>query len=214
MITEVIYWDDSTNSLVAPLFDFATQSTILTLRHTKLATQDIDSDGFLEIPVSVEMPGSSVVDNDNVLLAAAAAANSADGTDNVPSKSLYYTKWVKFRDDKLRSVKYSVIDEKSGYILTIPSSWVGRLTVLGNDGQWDYYRWENGEQKVGDLLFSISYYDKNDEQAKAKHMDTKLLTSYASTVYVYTISEAGYDFGIKDETLKENFNTTALGGKK
>lgn len=214
MITEVIYWDDSTNSLVAPLFDFATQSTILTLRHNKIATQDIDSDGFLEIPVSVEMPGSSVVDNDNALLAAAAAANSTSGADNVPSKSLYYTKWVKFRDDKLRSVKYSVIDEKSGYILTIPSSWVGRLTVLGNDGQWDYYRWENGEQKVGDLLFSISYYDKNDEQAKAKHTDTKLLTSYASTVYVYTISEAGYDFGIKDETLKENFNTTALGGKK
>ena len=209
MITEVIYWDDETNSLTAPLFDVSTQSTSQTLRHMRLSCQDIDSDGLLEIPVSVDMPGSSVADN----TPSAAAMNSTDNTETL-TKSVYYTKWVKFRDNKLRAVQYSVIDETGGYILNIPSSWVGRITVLGNDGQWDFYHWNSYEDKLGQLLFSISYYDKNDEQSKSKYKDSEILTSYGSTDYVYTITDDGYDFGVKDSSLTDNFNTTILGGKK
>lgn len=210
MITEVIYWDDETNSLVAPLFDVATQMTSQTLRHIRLSAQDIDSDGFLEIPVSVDMPGSSIVDNS----ANTALPASLDEKAAVPTKNLYYTKWVKFRNNKLRAVQYSVIDEYGGYILNIPSSWVGRITVLGNDGQWDFYHWDSSEDKLGKLLFSIYYYDKNDEQAKTKYKSSKLLSSYGSTEYVYTITDDGTDFGVKDESLKDNFNTTVLGGRK
>lgn len=210
MITEVIYWNDDTNSLVAPLFDVSTQMTSQTLRHLRLSVQDIDSDEFIEIPVSVDMPGSSIVDNSSNALVLSASNEKSD----VPTKSLYYTKWVKFRNDKLRAVQYSVVDEDGGYILNIPSSWVGRITVLGNDGQWDFYHWDSSEDKLGKLLFSIYYYDKNDEQAKTKYKSSKLLSSYGSTDYVYTITQDGYDFGVKDESLTDNFNTTILGGKK
>lgn len=209
MLTEIVYWDDETNSLIAPLFDVSTQSTSQTLRHMRLSCQDIDSDGFLEIPVSVDMPGSSVADN----TPSAVALNSTDNTE-APTKSAYYTKWVKFRDNKLRAVQYSVIDETAGYILNIPSSWVGRITVLGNDGQWDFYHWNSYEDKLGQLLFSISYYDKNDEQSKSKYKDSEILTSYGSTDYVYTVTQDGYDFGVKNSNLTDNFNTTILGGKK
>lgn len=210
MITEVIYWDDNTNALVSPLFDVSTQTTTQTLRHMKLSCRDIDNDGFIEIPVSVDMNGSSIVDNSapQTLLTA-----SADNTVN-QTKSLYYTKWVKFRDDKLRAVQYSVIDENGGYVLNIPSSWVGRITVLGNDGQWDFYRWESYDEKLGKLLFSINYYDKNDSTLKQKYKNTKLLASYSSTDYVYTITEDGEYFGVTDDILTSNFNTTVLGGKK
>lgn len=210
MITEVIYWNDETNSLVAPLFDVSTQTTSQTLRHMKISCQDIDSDGFLEIPVSVDMPGSSVADNSGT----AALLNGVNDNSSSPTKSLYYTKWVKFRNDKLKAVQYSVIDEAGGYILNIPSSWVGRITVLGNDGQWDFYHWNSSEEKLGKLLFSIYYYDKNDEQAESKYKKSKLLASYTTTNYVYTITRDGVDFGVKDETLTNNFNTTVLGGRK
>lgn len=210
MITEVIYWDDDKNTLVAPLFDVATQTTSQTLRHNKLFAQDFDSDGFIEIPVSVDMPGSSVVDNSSNGL----IMNSSNEKVETPAKNLYYTKWVKFRNDKLRAVQYSVVDEDGGYILNIPSSWVGRITVLGNEGQWDFYHWDSYEEKLGNLLFSIYYYDKNDELEKTKYKNSKLLTSYGSTTYVYTITQDGTDFGVKDENLTNNFNTTILGGKK
>ncbi len=210
MITEVIYWNDDKNMLVAPLFDVSTQSTSLTLHHSKLLSQDIDSDGLIEIPISVDMPGSSVVDNSsNALL----LSSSSDNT-TTPTKSLYYTEWAKFRNNKLRAVQYSIVDEDGGYILNIPSSWVGRITVLGNDGQWDFYHWDSSEEKLGKLLFSIYYYDKNDEETNAKYSKSKLLTSYGSTTYVYSITQDGTDFGVKDETLTDNFNTTILGGKK
>lgn len=210
MITEVIYWDDDKYTLVAPLFDVATQTTSQTLRHNKLFAQDFDSDGFIEIPVSVDMPGSSVVDNSSNGL----IMNSSNEKVETPTKELYYTKWVKFRNDKLRAVQYSVVDEDGGYILNIPSSWVGRITVLGNEGQWDFYHWDSYEEKLGNLLFSIYYYDKNDELEKTKYKNSKLLTSYGSTTYVYTITQDGTDFGVKDENLTNNFNTTILGGKK
>ncbi len=67
---------------------------------------------------------------------------------------------------------------------------------------------------MGNLLFSIYYYDKNDEPEKTKYKNSKLLTSYGSTTYVYTITQDGTDFGVKDENLTNNFNTTILGGKK
>lgn len=210
MITEVIYWDDASNSLVSPLFDTATLSTTQTLRHMKLSCCDIDSDGYIEIPVSIDMPGSSVVDTSTSATVAATAAEAV----NSPAKSIYYTRWTKFRNNKLRSVQYSVIDDYAGYMLNIPSSWVGRVTVLGNEGQWDYYHWNSYEGKMGNLLFSIYYYDKNDEQSKEKYKDSKLLNSYGSTTYVYTITKEGYEFGVKDKVLTDNFNTTVLGGKK
>ena len=209
MITEVLYWDDESGSLVSPLFDVSTQTTSLTLRHMKLSCRDIDSDGFLEIPVSVDMYGSSVVDTSVSNTVRASSKENA-----APTKSLYYTKWAKFRNDRLRAVQYSIIDEDGGYLLNIPSSWVGRITVLGNNGQWDFYHWNSAEEKLGKLLFSICYYDKNDEQAKKKYSNSKLLASYASTDYVYSITSDGFDFGVTEKILTDNFNTTFLGGKK
>lgn len=206
MITEIIYWDDETNTLVAPLFDISTQSTQQTLRHNKIMCCDIDKDGFLEIPVSVDMPGSSVVDNTTNAVALKQGVETA-------TKSIYYTKWVKFRDNRLRSVCYSVVDDTSGYVLKVPSSWVGRITVLGRNGQWDFYRWSNYEKKVGDLLFSVYSFDKNDTVANEKYKDAELLTSYVSTTYVYSVTQEGYRFGVKDETLVDNFDASILGGK-
>lgn len=207
MITEIIYWDDETNSLLAPLFDVSTQTTAATLRHSRMFCCDIDSDGYLEIPVSVDMPGSSIVDND----ALSAAKTTSDGEVSL-TKSLYFTKWVKLRNGRLRAVEYSVIDENSGYYLAVPSSWVGRITVLGNDGQWDYYHWNGSENKLGSLLFSIYSYDKNDADAAKNYGNLNLLSSYSSTNYVYAITDEGYYFGVEDDTIKENFNATILGG--
>ena len=207
MITEIIYWDEETNKLVAPLFDVSTQSTVQTLRHSRLRCMDVDQDGYLEIPSSVDMPGSSVYTENSV---AVTSSNSSSNN----AESLYYTKWSKFRDGRIKATNYSVIDEISGYILFVPSSWVGRITVLGNEGQWDYYHWDSYEEKIGKLLFSIYYYDKNDQKASNNLKSTKLLSSYSSTVYVYKITADGVDFGVEDEILKNNFNTTVLGGKK
>ena len=203
MITEVVYWNDEKNALVAPLFDVSSQTTKLTWRNNKVVSADIDSDKYLEIPTSVEMQGSAVTDtksSKNVV------SNSS------VSESLNYIKWTKFRDDKLKSVQYSIINDYCGYMLNIPSSWVGRITVIGSDGHWDFYRWNSSQQKVGELLFSIGMYNKSDAESKKKYQSYHELSTVGTNTFAYTVTDDGYSFGVKDKTIETNFVTSNYGG--
>ena len=192
MITEVVYWDEEKASLVSPLFETETLSTKQTIRHTGMNCTDIDGDKYLEIPVSVDMNGSlvTVSDDNNELL----------------EKPIYFTKWVKFRSNKLQSVQYSIVNESDSYIINIPSSWVGRITVKGAQGQWDIYRWDSSSSSYGDLLFSIYAYPKTDTEAQKKFGAYKALKNYNNKSYVYNITEAGYKFGVKDDIIESNVN--------
>lgn len=206
-ITELIYWDDRTNSLVSPLFDVASQSTVATWRNIKLSAFDINNDKYLEIPTSIEMPGSAVMFSDN-------KNSTMVSVDDLIQYPVYFTKWVNFNNNKLKPVQYSIINDTHGYMLNIKSSWVGRITVSGIDGQWDYYRWDTSRNSIGDLLFSIYAYDKNDADQKKQFSGYSELTSTNGKVYVYQITDAGRSFGIKDSTLENNFMVSDFGGVK
>lgn len=207
-ITEIIYWDDEKNVLVSPLFDATTQSTASTWRNVKLKAFDIDSDGYLEIPTSVLMPGSLSVSSDSMNL------TDSSGNEITSQHSVYYIKWVKFRQSKLKPVQYSVYNDTFDYILNIKSSWVGRISVSGLDGQWDYYRYNTASQTQGDLLFSIYAYDSSDNEAKARFAGYNELTSYSGKTFVYQISKEGYRFGITDSMIVAGFKISDFGGSR
>lgn len=197
-ITEVLYWDQESNVLLSPLFDAASRTTKLTWRNNGLQCTDIDSDGFYEIPASVEMKASSITSASN--FAAKGSANAENNT-----ASLYFTKWVKFRDNRLKPVQYSVYNKTLGYLLNIPSSWVGRITVVGNEGQWDFYRLDSQHSTIGDLLFSIYSYNKTDSKLKEEYSIYNQLSSNSSNAFVYMITDEGRSFGVTDETIKDGF---------
>ncbi len=207
-ITEIIYWDDVTNTLVSPLFDVVSQSTILTWRNTPLFAYDIDSDKFLEIPTSLEMAGSSVTTTE------ALKATATLASDEIASTPVYFTKWVKWRNNKLKPIQYSVVNHTLGYILKIKSSWVGRITVSGLDGQWDFYRWDASDSTMGDLLFSIYAYDRTDAEQKKQFTGYSELISTTEKNYVFLITEEGEKFGMNENTLRENFVIFDFGGLK
>lgn len=205
-ITEVIYWDAKTNSLVSPLFDIASQSTFLTWRNINLSVYDVDADKFLEIPTSVEMPGSVVTTSYTL------NSSSTVTSDNNPASKMYFTKWVKYRDGKLVPVQYSIVNKQLGYMLNVKSSWVGRITVCGNDGQWDYYRWNATRGEISDLLFSVYTYDNADEQEAKKFTGYEILKTTSAKTYVYRITDEGKRFGITDDWLVKSFILTDFGG--
>ena len=205
-ITEVIYWDAETNKLVSPLFDIASQSTILTWRNMSLSVYDVDADKLLEIPTSVEMPGSAVTTSDVL------NSSSTLTSDNNPATKMYFTKWVKYRKGKLIPVQYSIVNKLLGYMLNIKSSWVGRITVCGNDGQWDYYRWNASKGEIGDLLFSVYAYNNADEQEAKKFTGYEILKTTSTKTYVYRITDEGEQFGINDDWLVKSFILSDFGG--
>lgn len=206
-ITEVLVWDNEKNVLTAPLLDLASQTTFLTWRNVNLTVFDIDHDNYLEIPTSVEMPGSVVTSSDIL-------NNNNVTSDNKPATQLYFTKWTKFRNNKLKPVQYSIINNDLGYMLNIKSSWVGRITVLGNDGQWDYYRWDGQNAKVGELLFSIYAYDNNNNELKKQYSGYTQLKSTNSKTFVCQITKQGYSFGVDEKLLTDNLILTDFGGAK
>lgn len=205
-VTEILYWDDETNKLIAPLFDISTQSTILTWRNIRLVSYDIDGDKYLEIPTSVEMPGSVVTTTDN------SNSSSTTTSDNNPITKMYFTKWVKYRNGKFTPVQYSIVNNYLGYMLNIKSTWVGKITVLGNDGQWDYYRWNSAGNKIGDLLFSVYAYNNSDADDKNKYSGYEVLKTTSTKTYVYQITAQGSSFGIDKEWLEKNLVLTDFGG--
>lgn len=205
-ITEVIYWDAITNKLVSPLFDISSQSTILTWRNMYLWAYDIDGDKYLEIPTSVEMPGSMVTVTDD------SNTSSTVTSDNNPITKLYFTKWVKFRNGRLIPVQYSIVNNILGYMVNIRSTWVGKITVSGNDGQWDYYRWNSSAGNSGDLLFSIYAYNNNDSETKELYSELEVLKATSSKTYVYRITASGERFGINKDWLESNFILSEFGG--
>ncbi len=199
-LTEIIYWDDINNILVSPLFDSSTQSTTSTWRNVRLRAYDIDADGYLEIPTSVEMPASASLTN-------------LDQNTSV-EKPVYYIKWVKFRNERLKPVQYSIYNDDFGYILNIKSSWVGRITVNGVDGQWDFYRYNASGATTDSLLFSIYGYNSNDSDMKSQFTGYNELASATGKNFVYNITDAGYNFGIKDTLIESDFKLSDFGGAK
>lgn len=206
-LTELIYWDDDEKKLVSPFFDSDTQTTTLSWRNINISSMDIDSDGFLEIPFSVEMKGSTSLDS-------AAVDGNIVYTEDDKTNLMYFIKWVKYVDGKTKPVQYSVINDKFNYMLNVPSSWVGRITVSRTDGQLDVYRWDSSTEKAGDLLFSICSYDNKNEESVKMYSTYKTLGSSGNTGFAYQITTAGYAFGVSESNIEKDFIITDFGGLK
>lgn len=206
-VTELIYWDEVNSRLVSPFFDVDTQTTNISWRNINISSMDVDGDGFLEIPLSTEMKGSSSKDS-------TAADSNITYTEDEKTEPLYFIKWVKYSGGKLRPVQYSVVNSKYGYMINIQSSWVGRITVSRVDGQMDFYRWLGAENKVGDLLFSICAYDSSDAESLKMYSTYKPLGSSGSSSFVYQITDAGHSFGADEKNLEKEFIILDNGGLK
>lgn len=188
MITEVLVWDSKSGKISAPLFDVETQTTSATWRNCRRRVEDIDEDGHYEIPVGVEITGSSY------------AVNGV-----LQEESLYYTLWSEFNGKKLKAQKYVFYNSSENYGLDIPSSWVGKITAERLDSQVYFYRWDaSSSEHLGNQLFSLVSHAVN-----APGIDGyKKLADYNSKAYEYCITSDGNLFGVKDKHFKDGFNIT------
>ncbi len=192
MITEIITWNKESKSLQAPLFDAQTQSTAATWRSHRIPVSDIDNDGKLEVPVGVEVVGSTQVKS-GVL----------------QDEGIYYVKWCTFDGKKLKAEKYCLYNEAEGYSLDVPSSWVGKITITSLDSQWYFYRWnKSANEHMGDLLFTVVSHATDTPGLDGYSR----LTEYNNKAFEYLITASGKNFGIKDEHFKNGFSVVDIGG--
>lgn len=183
-ITEVLYF--SKGELINPLLDTVNSfENILTLRAASLKTQDINSDGILEIPVASDLPNAT--DSD---------------------EKLYYTNWCSFNGEKLSVKLVTVVNTVDGYYLTVPNSMVGYLAVLKDieNHERKFYHYDSQNNILGKLLFTIKAIDVDDWASTDYNHDNKEEIARNETmVFVAELGEGANAFAINIEFIKETF---------
>lgn len=188
MITEIIMWDDDSSKLVDPVLNQQNYTNTATWRNSRIPVRDFDDDGHLEIPVGVEIPGASVI-----------------VSGELKEETLCFTCWSGFNGTKLKAEKYILYNEKEGYSLDIPSSWIGKISVTSRDSQYYFLRWNAGSvEHLGVQLFSIVSHTTEADSI----IDYQNLVEYEGRSFEYNITKDGADFGITDEQIKNGFELT------
>ncbi len=185
MITEIIMWDQKSSKLVDPVLNPQSYTNTATWRNSRISVRDFDNDGQLEIPAGIEIPGASVV---------------VSGA--LQEETLCFTCWSSFNGTKLKAEKYMIYNDKEGYSLDIPSSWIGKISVTSLDSQFYFYRWNTGaDEHLGNQLFSrVSH-----TTAAQSINDYQSLVEYDGRSFEYNITKDGEAFGVTAGQIKEAF---------
>ncbi|HZJ78440.1 MAG TPA: VCBS repeat-containing protein [Clostridia bacterium] len=190
MITEVVFWNQDTGVLEAPLIDEQTQSNIVTWRSTHIPTYDINGDGEIEIPAQTEMPGGV-----------------AKQVFSDKDKPFYVTKWYKLKGKELIEVEQNAVNYDCKYIFDFSAQFKDYIAIYsGVQGkEWKVFLYNKSDAKLGSLLFTISCVDKGvwNKSAQEDYYGFNLLfeNDEYDTAIAASITQAGKDYGLNFNKL-------------
>lgn len=185
-LTEMLYWNNENNTLVAPiLVDVLSVSDCPTSRSINLASSDVDDDGELEIPSTRLLPNSSIV------------RKPSDPAESGQTENVYITSWNKYNSGKFTGVCSYI--ENSGskfrfnYDEDVMKDW--SVVFYPDEGISQFFlnkeTDENGRILETVLLFTITAVDVD---------ETASINSYLFTgndfKYIYEITSEGEEAGI------------------
>lgn len=211
MITEIVYWDSRAKRLIAPLYEEQKGANVATLRYEAIASNDINNDAIIEIPVQSILPDSGYTASEE-LSENAANASKGQATSSV-TQQLYLTKWLQFQGSgpqETKVVAYSAINYSDGYLFYYPEEWIGeneepRVTIISNQNerQWSFFAREGGQ--IGDELFAIMTLPA-DQWEKNPLADYTLLKRNDSVVYVGRLLSAASAYDIHFDLLESSIS--------
>lgn len=106
MLTEIIHWSDYYDTIVSPFYSYSTGVTKSTTRSVMMTSRDINSDGFIEIPLDASI-------------------------DNLPPQASAIN-WRQLNNSVLDHICYSISVEKDGYQIIIPDDYFEHVSVSYN----------------------------------------------------------------------------------
>lgn len=111
--TQVVFYNPKTKKLENPFYEKSNNGVLITERNTKTICQDIDNDGFMEIPIVNKLPVLGEIRDSN---------------------AAYQTQWCNY-DRNGNSVKTKstvIINDNYDYSIKIPSEWINNYTAYYN----------------------------------------------------------------------------------
>ncbi|MBE6816272.1 MAG: hypothetical protein E7520_01030 [Ruminococcaceae bacterium] len=103
MLTELIYWSDTYNTIISPFYSYSTGVTSGTTRSIPISSRDINGDKRIEIPRDKEL-------------------------DKLP-KAVSCTEWRVYKNTTLIHTDYSVSPKDDGYLVIIPDRYIDDIRV-------------------------------------------------------------------------------------
>lgn len=119
----------------------------------KLRSQDIDSDGIIDIPATSPLPGYENLSFPEQICA---------------------VRWYKQNCNKIELTAYTFVDPQRNFMLTFPGRWVGMVTATVNteDNSVTFWKYEGDIKKNEYALLTIKTVLKSDTSAQSK-LDTQ-----------------------------------------
>lgn len=183
MFTDVVIWNNE-KLKAKRLYD---DSSVSTLRSSKLSSSDFDGDGRIEIPVTDSLPGKD-----------------EDLSVTVSNEIYTFTliKWLNVSGDKSEGNIYTVFNPLHSYLFRY--IWNGAVSARYDifRGALVFYEWDDDNNEIVNELFSV-YFVENGVETFTD--GTKILYQSDNGVYYYSITNFGREFGITDETLISSF---------
>ncbi len=141
--TEILYWDADIAQLKNPLYRPDSKTTAYTSRSISIASQDINGDSIIEIPITHIMPGVSM---------------------QMSYNTSFFTNWHRYdiNTGTLTNLVSTVVNSNDGYMFMIPDPWKDKVTTVWDesDRSLTFYEWlfpavERAIGKKGEPLLII-----------------------------------------------------------
>lgn len=182
MITEVLYWNDYLQVLLAPLFDEESNSNTASLRYEPIPCSDINGDGRIEIPVQTVYKKSGEDDNQDV----------------------YLTEWTDFEGNKKTDIIKSLVNVSEDYYIDLDELKIkdpGLSKYVGTDWTaWIIYD-PVAYEKTGNALFTVLKIPR-DRWESENHSKDIIIISRLDSIICVNINRDGAETGLDGETIK------------
>ncbi len=183
-VTEVLVFKDG--ELKNPLLETEDAiENIRTVRAASIRCTDVDSDGFIEIPVATKLPNAAESD-----------------------ELLYYTNWCDFDGENLVTRKITVFNTIDGYYVEVPKNLEGHLAVLKDteNHRRVFYYFDPETGVIGERLASVEVIGaKKWDDKKTDKTNSFELAREDNNVFIGSVNVTN-TVSISKKELKRLFN--------
>ena len=193
IITDVFAWD---GALVNVTYNPTTGISEGTLRlNNNIAIQDINGDGYLEVPKPTALPDTS-------------SSGSAD---------FWSVQWVQYDLDGKATVVYTTYyNGEDGWYLILPNEWLGKIALARQDNTgsgergvlfYPYTVGQGGDSAQGKPFLAIYRLTGPNRVARAHTGERFVLLEQEDTIYAAELhADSGWECGVDQEGLKTLFH--------
>ncbi len=207
-LTEILYWDADSDSLVLPVkVSSLTLSKCPTARSLDLESKDIDGDSVIEIPTTNLLADSRIIYN-NTEESTTSESYSGDETSQENSGRLkqkntkvYLTSWLDFDGGKFNTVASYVENETDEYRFSFNGIPADKFSVMIYPNEHLTQFGKKGTDGKFQILFSVEAYETTDDVLTGNY-----LLSGDNYKYFYEITDEGRKEGISSDYIMNRFS--------